>query len=193
MADSRVASRYVKSLLGLAVEQKALEAVHQDMQAFAKLCEQNREFTLMLKSPVIKHEKKRDILEAIFKGKVHNLTLAIFDIITRKNREPILPAIAKEFHNAYNEYNGVGGASVITAVPLDSKLRGEIEKIVKKLSDKKQVEITEKVDAELIGGFVLNVGDRQVDASIKNKLKALKVKFSKNPYIKEFDYDESFE
>lgn len=193
MADSRVASRYVKSLLGLAVEQKALEPVHQDMLAFAKVCEQNRAFALMLKSPVIKHDKKREILEAIFKGKVHNLTLAIFDIITRKNREPLLPTIAKEFHNAYNEYNGVEGASVITAVPLDSKLRSEIEKIVKKLSDKKQVEITEKVDAEMIGGFVLNVGDRQVDASIKNKLKALKVKFSKNPYIKEFDYDESYE
>lgn len=186
MADSRIASRYVKSLLGLAVEQKALEAVHQDMLAFAKLCKENRAFTLMLKSPVIKHEKKRDILEKIFVGKVHALTMAIFDIITRKNREPILPAIANEFHIAYNEYNGIGGASIISAVPLDKKLREEIEQIVKKLSDKKKVEITEKVDAEVIGGFVLNVGDRQIDTSIKSKLKALKVKFSQNPYVKEF-------
>jgi len=186
MADSRVASRYVKSLLGLAVEQKALEFVHQDMLAFAKLCDQNRAFALMLKSPVIKHEKKRAILQLIFVGKVHALTMAIFDIITRKNREPILPIIAKEFHNAYNEFKGIGEASVISAVPLDKKIREEIEQIVKKLSDKKQVEITEKVDAEMIGGFVLNVGDRQIDASIRSKLKALKVKFSQNPYVKEF-------
>ena len=48
------------------------------------------------------------------------------------------------------------------------------------------MEITEKVDAEMIGGFVLNVGDRQIDTSIKSKLKALKVKFSQNPYVKEF-------
>ena len=193
MATSRAASRYVKSLLGLAVEKNALEQVHADMLLFSKVVEENRGFALMLNNTIIKHDKKRDILKALFGGKVHNLTLAIFDIITRKNRESLLPAIAKEFHIAYNNYNGIGEASVTTAVPLDAKLRAEIEQIVKKLSDKKKVEIKEKVDAEMIGGFVLNVGDRQVDASIKNKLNALKVSFSKNPYIKEFDYDESFE
>lgn len=186
MADSRVASRYVKSLLGLAVEKDALEKVHKDMILFSQVCEENRAFTLMLRNPIIKHDKKREILEKIFKGKVHNLTFAIFDIITRKNREPLLPEIAKEFHVAYNNYHEIGGATVITATPLDKNLRDEIEQIVKKLSHTKQVEITEKVDPEMIGGFVLNVGDRQVDASIKNKLKALKVKFSQNPYIKEF-------
>jgi len=193
MADIRVASRYVKSLLGLAVEKNALENVHKDMILFSKVCDENRAFTLMLRNPIIKHDKKREILEEIFKGKVNALTLAIFDIITRKNREPLLPAIAKEFHVAYNNFKEIGAASVTTAVPLDKKLRDEIEQIVKKLSDKKQVEIEEKVDPEMIGGFVLNVGDRQIDASIKNKLKALKLKFSQNPYIKEFDYNESFE
>lgn len=186
MADSRVASRYVKSLLGLAVEKGVLDKVHQDMTLFSKVCEENRSFLLMLRNPIIKHDKKREILEQIFKGKVQTLTLAIFDIITRKNREPLLPAIAIEFHQAYNDFKGIGGATITTAVPMDGKLRDEIEQIVKKLSDKKQVEIKEKVDADMIGGFVLNVGDRQVDASIKNKLKALRVKFSQNPYIKEF-------
>jgi F-type H+-transporting ATPase subunit delta len=104
MADLRVASRYVKSLLGLAVEQGVLEQVHQDMQLFAKVCEENRAFALMLKSPVIRHDKKKDILEKLFQGKVSKLTMAIFNIITTKNREPLLPAIAKEFHNAYNIY-----------------------------------------------------------------------------------------
>ena len=186
MADSRVASRYVKSLLGLAVEQKALEVVHNDMQMFDRACRTNREFSNMLKNPIIKHEKKKDILEALFKGKVNPLTLAIISILTSKNREPLLPAIAHEFHNAYNEYKGVEKATVTTTIAVDSKLRGEIEGIVKKLSAKKQVELVEKIDKDLIGGFILNVGDRQIDASIKSKLKTLKVKFSENPYIKEF-------
>jgi F-type H+-transporting ATPase subunit delta len=56
----------------------------------------------------------------------------------------------------------------------------------KRLSEKDKVELTEKIDKEMIGGFILNVGDRQIDASMKNKLQALKVKFSHNPYIKEF-------
>lgn len=186
MTESRVASRYVKSLLSLAVEQNALDQVHSDMLSFSKVVKENRDFALMLRNPIIKHDKKREVLEKIFTGKVNKLTLAIFDIITSKNREPLLPAIAEEFHHAYNAYKNVGEASVTTAVPLDAQLRSELEKIVRKLSDKKDVELKEKVDADMIGGFVLNVGDRQIDASIKNKLNALKVKFSQNPYIKEF-------
>lgn len=186
MADSRVASRYVKSLLGLAVEQKALEAVHADMKMFDKACRESHQFSMMLQSPIIKHDKKKDILEAIFKGKVHALTMAVIDILTKKNREPLLPAIAAEFENAYNEYKGIEKATVTTTIAIDEKLKKEIEAMVKKLSNKKEVALTTKVDKDLIGGFILNVGDRQIDASVKNKLKALKVKFTENPFVKEF-------
>lgn len=186
MAESRAVGRYVKSLLGLAVDQNALEQVHQDMLRFAAISSENRDFALMLKSPVIKHDKKREILSKIFKGRVNSLTMAFLEIITRKNREPLLPSIAREFHNAYNEYKGIGKATVTTAVPLDAALRSDFEKLVGRYSDKTKVELIERVDKEMIGGFVLQVGDQQVDASIKNKLKALKVKFSQNPYIKEF-------
>jgi len=186
MVDSRAASRYAKSLLGLAIEKNAVESVFEDMKLFSKVVEENKDFGLMLRNPIIRHDKKRDILEAIFKGKVNALTLAIFDIITRKNREPLLRSIAQEFQTQYNEYKGIGKATVTTATPLDSKLKAELEKMVKTLSNKPTVDLAEKVDASLIGGFVLNVGDRQIDASIKSKLKSLKVEFSQNPYIKEF-------
>lgn len=181
-----VASRYVKSLLGLAVEKGALDQVHADMQLFTKVCESNRDFLLMLRSPVIKHDKKNEVLKKLFQGKVNALTYAIFDIITRKNREPLLPEIAATFHHAYNVYKGIGEASVTTATPLDKELRGEIEAIARKISAKSQMELHEKVDPEMIGGFVLKVGDQQIDSSLKNKLNALKIKFSNNPYIKEY-------
>jgi F-type H+-transporting ATPase subunit delta len=183
---SRVASRYVKSLLDMAVGQGLLDKVHGDMQLFAGTIDKSRDLELMLKSPVIRHDKKNAILSSIFKTKVTALTMAFIDILTRKNREPLLPEIAKEFHNAYNVYKGIGKASVTTTVPMDAKTRAEFETIVKKLSDKKEVELEEKVDKDLIGGFVLNVEDKQIDASIKNNLKKLKLKFSENPYIKEF-------
>jgi F-type H+-transporting ATPase subunit delta len=186
MADSRAASRYVKSLLGLAIEKNVLDEVHNDMLMFSKVVDQNRNFELMLRNPIIKHDKKRDILEALFKGKVNPLTMAILDIITRKNREPLLPAIAREFHNAYNFHKGVSKATVTTAIPLDEKQRAEFQTMVKEISATKQVELIEKVDQSMIGGFVLITGDRQIDASIKNKLKAMKVQFSQNPYVKEF-------
>jgi F-type H+-transporting ATPase subunit delta len=186
MVDSRAASRYVKSLLGLAIEQKALDNVHDDMLLFAKVVDENKNFALMLRNPVISHDKKSEILSKLFKGKVNGLTMSFFDIITRKNREPLLPAIAREFHTQYNEYKGISKAVVTSAVPLDANLRSEFEGLVKKYSNLKQVELIEKVDPSMIGGFILKVGDRQIDASLTNKLKALKVKFSQNPYIKEF-------
>jgi F-type H+-transporting ATPase subunit delta len=185
MAESRVVTRYVKSLLGLAEEQKSLEAVHQDMLLFSRVCAQNRELAVVLRSPVIRHDKKLQILTKIFQGKIQPLTQAFFDIITRKNREPLLLAIAREFHNAYNDYKGVGKATVTTSFPIGEDLRAAFENIVRKISDKKQIELEEKVDAGMIGGFLLTVGDRQIDASIKNKLKALRLKFSQNPYVKE--------
>jgi F-type H+-transporting ATPase subunit delta len=137
---------------------------------------------MMLKSPIIRHEKKREVLTKLFSGKLNPMSMSIIEILTRKNREPLLPAIAEEFHNAYNEHKGIGKASITTTIPMDADMRATIEGIVRKLSDKKLVELDEKVDKDLIGGFVLNVGDRQVDASVRNKLKSLKLKFEENYY-----------
>ena len=181
----RVASRYVKSLLGLAVERGVLEEVHQDMMLFSKTCKENRAFVAMLRSPVIRHENKKEILRKLFSGKVNKMTMAIFEIITRKNREPILPAIANEFHNAYNEHKGIGKADVITSVAMEKDLMEIIEGIARKLSGKAKMEMHVKVDPELIGGFVLNVGDRQIDASLKSQMKTLELKFQENYFIKQ--------
>ena len=185
MTESRAATRYVRSLLNLAVEQGVLEQVHDDMRSFSKVIEQNRDFALMVNNPIIRHDKKRAIFHQLFGGKFHKLTLGMMDLISKKYREPILPVIARDFHLAYNEYKGVTRAFVTTPTPIDESLRAEFTEMVKKISKKTQVELIEKVDASIIGGFVLNVGDRQIDTSIKSKLNALELQFSKNPYVRE--------
>lgn len=185
MSEFRIASRYAKSLLELADEQGVLEEVNKDMQMFSALSNENRDFVLMLKSPVVGHDKKLAILNQVFKKKVHKLTLAIFEILTRKHREAYLPAIAIEFHHQYNVRKGIEEATVTTTFALDAKLRKEFESIVTKISGK-EVELTEQVDESLIGGFVLKIGDRQIDDSVSSRLRALKVKFSQNPYVREF-------
>lgn len=186
MSEYRVATRYAKSLLSLANDQGVLEKVHADMQLFTNVCAESRDLFLLLKNPIIKHDKKRAILQRIFKAKVSDLTLAFFDIITRKNREAVLPEIAKEFDHQYNLIQGIEEATVTTAIPLTKELRVEIEKLVQKISAKSKVELTEVIDQELIGGYILKVSDRQIDDSIRSKLKILELKFRQNPYIKEF-------
>ena len=186
MSEYRAASRYAKSLLELAEEKGVLEEVHKDMRDLHKLCEDSRDFVLMLKNPVIKSDKKQAVLEKIFKGKVNEMTIAIFEIIARKNRASIIPAIAIEFHHQYNLVKGIAEAKVTTAIPLGEDLRDQIKDLVRKISAKKEVELTEVVDNNIIGGYILKVGDRQIDDSLKSKLKALELRFSQNPYIKEF-------
>ena len=185
MSEYRIASRYAKSLLDLADEKGVLEDVNKDMLMFSELASENRDLVLMLKSPVVSHDKKLAVLNKVFDGKVNELTLAIFQILTKKHREAYLPAIATEFHHQYNVRKGIEEATVTTTFKLDAKLRKEFEGIVAKISGKK-VELTEKIDEKIIGGFVLKIGDRQIDDSLSSKLSALKLKFSQNPYVKEF-------
>jgi len=185
MSEYRIASRYAKSLLELAVEKGKLEEVHADMQLLNKLADENRDFELMLKSPVVLHQKKLAILNKVFTGKVDELSLSIFQLLTKKHREEYLPLIAKEFHHMYNDHNGIAEATVTTTFALDKKTKAAFEEVVKSIT-KKKVELTEVVDKELIGGFVLKVGDRQIDDSVSSRLKALRVDFSKNHYQKAF-------
>jgi len=186
MSDVRVASRYAKSLLELAEEKGKLEEVHKDMMLLNTVGEENYNLSLAMRNPIIKNDKKNAILNSIFKGKVSDITLAIFKIICRKNRASILPFLGGEFHKQYNAFKGIEKATVTTAMKLDKELRSTFEKIVKQISSEKQVELEEVVDENIIGGYVLKVGDRQLDDSIKSKINALELKFSENPYIKEF-------
>lgn len=179
MSDRRVASRYAKSLLELADEKDILEEVNHDMGLFLKVCEENRLFKLTLKNPIVKNNKKLSIIKSVFNNKVSKLTTLFFELVSRKNRESILPEIAEEFHVQYNLLKGVVAAEVVTTVPLDDQLRSEFKKLVKSKFDK-DVELSESIDESLIGGFILTVGDKQINESLNSKLKELKHEFSQS-------------
>lgn len=183
MTDIRVASRYAKSLLDLALDKNILEQVYQDMVMFSNICQQNHDFVLMLKNPIINHDKKKAILYSLFKGKVSEATLSIFDVIVRKNREAFLPAIAAEFINLYRQQKGIEKVTITTTFPLTPELRSKFKQaITQKVG--KQIDLTEKTDPSLIGGFVLKIGDKQMDNSVRSRLKTLMHELSDDSYVK---------
>jgi len=175
MSIGTVASRYAKSLIELAKEKNVVDEVYNDMVLFKKTADENRLLKAALASPVVRHEKKLGILKGIFEDKVHPVSFSIFNIITKKNREAILDAIAGEYIKSYNDYKGIQKATVITSTELTEELRSKFISIVAEATGK-TVELEEKIDASLIGGYVLRIGDRQVDASIKSRLNELKLK-----------------
>lgn len=184
MAASRIATRYAKSLLNLAFEQGKLEAVYEDMQLVESACQGSRDLEIMLKSPVVKADKKEAVLQAVFGGKLGEMSMKFLQLLTRKKRERYVADIATSFIAQYKKHKHILSAVITTAVKLDDKVRKEVVALVQS-SGSKEVAIEEVVDKEIIGGFILRVEDKQIDASLKSKLQKLTRSFNENPYISE--------
>ena len=182
MADQRVAARYAKSLLDLGKEMGTLSAVKDDMDLLSKTMAESRELRLLLRNPIVKHDKKLAILKAIFEGKVSDMTLRFFTIPTEKNRESAIEGIGPEFLAQYNVMQGVQSAEVTSATPLTAIARLEIRKLVTQQTGLADVQLTEKVDPELIGGFILRVGDNQIDDSVRTSLRRMRTSLQENSY-----------
>jgi F-type H+-transporting ATPase subunit delta len=168
-----VASRYAKSLMELAMEQKKLDAVRADMKLIETVCHENREFNLFLNSPVIKTDKKLEVLNAIFKGKISDLTLSFLTLTTKKHRESYVNDIAQAFDEQYRKNQNIFSAVVTSAKGLDATTRKKVLDLVKSQMNG-EVELTEKIDANTIGGFILKIGDKQIDKSVARQLSNLK-------------------
>lgn len=185
MRETKVAHRYAKALFELSIEMKLLEQVHEDIRLFLQVCRQNRDFVLMLKSPVIHDKKKQAILRSVFEKKVHELSIRFLNVITHNRREYILPVIAEEFIHIYQKHHNILPTTLTTAVKLDAETRDSITGL---LSDRAAatIELTEEVSEEIIGGFILEFENMQYDASVLRRIKNLQKEFDVNLYIKGF-------
>lgn len=182
MQGTRVASRYAKSFIDLSTEQGALEEAYADMNTILGVCKSTPEFISFLKSPLIKSDKKEETLKQIFTGKINKLTDTYIQLIANKKREMYLAEIAAEFVRQYKENKNILTAVVTTTNGLDDITREQIMKIVKG-EGTSEVIIQEEINKDLIGGFIIRVGDKQVDSSIARKLSNLKRSFSENAYL----------
>ena len=177
MSEIQVASRYAKSLIDLAQEENSLEAIKTDIEAFIAVCKSNPQLVAVLKNPIIGPAKKTAILDNLFGSNMHKIVLSFFRIVTTKMRGEILYATAKEFINEYNRRKGIFKATVTSASPLSEENKTQIIAKIEEAVHGRVI-LKAKVDPSLIAGFVLNVGDKQFDASIASKLNKLKKEFS---------------
>jgi F-type H+-transporting ATPase subunit delta len=183
MQNPRLAARYAKSLIDIAQEQKTLEAVKADMELLAHICESNRDFVLMLKSPVVKADKKAAVIKAVLDGKVQQETQAFIRLLINKGREFYLPEMATAFADQYRNLKNIKTVQLTTAVAVDETLKSYIMgKVTESVKDG-QIELKTSVDADLIGGFTLEIGDKLFDASIRRDLVDIKNQFTKNLYV----------
>ena len=184
MAQTKVATRYAKSLLGLVAEKGNLEEAFNDIQLIKKTVSENRELLVLLKSPVVNAEKKISILTAIFEKNVSEVTMLFINLITQNRRESALPEIADAFIAQYKEMKGITTAIVTSAAVLSDEAKRKIQDIVLKEVGGGTVELEMGINPELIGGFILRIGDKQLDTSILSKVGDLRQEFKNNSFAK---------
>ncbi len=177
MSELTVAARYAKSLIDLAKEQDSVEAINTDMDLFYRTMRANPELKAVLANPIVSHFKKIKILEEIFAGKVSKTSISFFNLMVNKSRGEVLYATSQEYVNLYDEMNQIIKATVVSASPLSKANKEALIADLKKATGC-TIKLEEKVDPSLIGGFVLTVGDRQIDTSIASDLKKLRKEFA---------------
>jgi F-type H+-transporting ATPase subunit delta len=183
MSNVRLATRYAKSLLDLSKERNEVEKVFADMQWLQAVCKSNRDFVNMLRSPVIKSDTKGKIVEALAKNNIGMLTEAFIRLLIQKGREGALPEISHAFIQQYKEYRQIHTVKLTTAVSVSEELNNAIVNHIRSTTDMKNIELETAVNEEIIGGFVLQTGDKLVDASIAYDLKEIARQFENNDFI----------
>ncbi|RFM29821.1 ATP synthase F1 subunit delta [Deminuibacter soli] len=183
MPNLRIASRYAKSLVDLATEKGALENVYADMQFLKAVTGASKDFVNLLRSPVIKADKKQAIINAVVNGKTGEITTAFIKLLINKGREADLPEIIAAFIDQYNAVKGIHIVQLTTAVEVDDTIKQRLVSQLKADTGFTKVELQSKVNPDLIGGFVLEYNNNLIDASILRDLKDIKKQFSTNLFV----------
>lgn len=183
MPNPRLASRYAKSVVDLALEKDQLDSVFQDMVLIDQACQGSRELVTFFRSPVIHADKKEKIFKATFKDNLSVITSKFVTLLFRKSREEHLPEIAKAVIRRYKEIKNIREVKLTTAHPLSEFLVEEIKKKVHEEIPHEEIELKTVTDKELIGGFILESNNNVFDASIARKLRETKKQFIENKYI----------
>ncbi|HVY75696.1 MAG TPA: ATP synthase F1 subunit delta [Puia sp.] len=183
MPNPRLAGRYAKSLIDLAVEKDQLENVYQDMLYVENLIRLSPEFARMLKSPVIPGDKKEKIVESLTQNKLGPISHSFHQLLIRKGREAYIPEIVAAFIQQYKDYRNIHVVSLTTAMPVSEEVKQVIVDRVKSSGELGQIELKTKVDPSIIGGFIIEVDGRLIDASILYDLNSIKKQFESNDFI----------
>ncbi len=179
----RLAGRYAKSLMDFSISKNELESVYKDMLFLQRICKSNRDLVLMMKSPVIHATSKDKILDAIIGDQIGTITTTFNKLLIRKGREGYLPEIINSFVDQYKQYKGIYVVRLTTATPVSEELKESIVNKIKSTTSMKQIELKSEVREDIIGGFILEVGDHLVDASVAFDLHNVQQQFRNNDFV----------
>ena len=170
--QSRAAIRYAKAMYDVANEENSINEVYKDMSLIKELYGSSIDFKNLLSNSQINYQdKKRAILSLTEKDNA--LTEKLIELLIHNKRITIIGDIAISFIQLYNEQNNIKEATVITASPINKELESEILSKIN-ISNVKSVNLTNIVDPNIIGGFIIRFDGKEYNASVKQNLNNLK-------------------
>lgn len=173
MNYSLVAARYANALFKLSIEKGVLEEVYSDIRLLLSHCASETEFCEFVYSPIIKPKKKKDLFQSVYSENVNPITLGLFNLVVENNREVILRSIFRNFSSLYKQHKGIKSVTLYTAFNMDDSHLDSIKEFLAK-ELKATIELNMVLKEDLLGGFILKVDDKMVDASIAGKLKRVR-------------------
>jgi len=178
----KVAHRYAKGLFDFTEKSNESTALYSEMKFLLSLLNESTDLKRFFKSPVVDYRKKQTIVKEIFKANSSTFNKFV-NLVIQQGRESNLTEIANQFVNLVDDKNEVQKATILSATKLEKSLIDLILKESKFIDNSKPIQITEIIDENLIGGYILRIGDKQIDASIKTKLNKIRGEFDENEYI----------
>ena len=182
MSVERICARYARSLFEVAKEQKVLAAVQADMDAVGKLCDASLELRHFLKTPIIRPEKKAKILQQLFAKSLHTTSIQLIHLLARKGRAAYLQGLATAFIARYQSYKGQVPAQLLTAQPVTLQEEHRFTNYISRLTQKEAL-LSTKILPKLLGGFIIRVGDLQIDKSVAAQLRNLRKTLTQPPSL----------
>ena len=178
MLTSKVAKRYAQGLLDFTQESGNTESVFNEMKDIVKIMSQSKDLNQFFSTPIIDARKKEAIALEIFKD-FSPVAKNIIRLIIKQGRESQLKGIAQEFINKVEDIKGTQRISLTSASKLSEQ---NIQKII---ADSKMVNVTNYdletiIKPDILGGYILRVGDQQIDASVRTQLNNIKKEFQLN-------------
>ena len=179
MLSSKVAKRYAQGLLNFTQEVGSTEAVFAEMKDLVKTVEGSKELRSFFNSPIIDAKKKVSIATEIFKS-FSPVSQNLIALVIKQGREGQLQNIAQAFVNKVEDLNGVQRISLTTAQELSQANIDSILKSASLVNQANKYDVKTIINPDILGGYILRVGDQQVDTSVRSKLNNLKKEFQLN-------------
>lgn len=167
-----IARVYAGAILELAEDQGVADSLDRELEELEDLLRDQPRLAAFLASPVVDADERREALESMFRGRLSDLAVDSLQVMNRKGRIGLVPAVAHVYRHLLNERHGRVEVQVTTAVPLREEQREHLRRAVAEKLDKEPL-LEEAVDEDLIGGVVFRIGDRKIDGSVATHLKSL--------------------